>query len=52
MRILVIDDDPSIRTLVQLVSKRLNHEVESVADGFTGVERARAFLPDVVLLRL
>jgi CheY-like chemotaxis protein len=48
-RILAIDDDRSVLSMVsrQLVAE--GHEVETAPDGLTGIERAREFLPDLIL---
>jgi hypothetical protein len=49
-RILVIDDDLHARELVQRNLAREGFEVRAAADGATGLEQARAWKPDVILL--
>ena len=49
-RILVIDDEPSIVKLVTAYLKPEGYEVQTAADGTTGLKAARAFKPDVVIL--
>ena len=49
-KILLVDDD---RPIAQLVADRLvraGHAVSTVHDGATGLEEARSFAPDLVLL--
>lgn len=49
-RLLIIDDEASIRdALVQLFEYE-GHEVEAAADGHSGLERQRAFSPHVTFL--
>ena len=50
MKILVIDDEPDIRNLVQFKLQRLGHEVTTAANGEDGLERALSGAPDLVLL--
>ncbi len=49
-KILVVDDEQSIRDLVMGYLKREGYEVETAADGLAGLELARSFKPDVVVL--
>ena len=49
-KILVVDDDPSLRDLVELVLKREKYEVATAADGKTALAMAEAFKPDLILL--
>ncbi|HET7026777.1 MAG TPA: response regulator transcription factor [Candidatus Limnocylindrales bacterium] len=49
-RILVVEDDPSIREVTALGLTGSGFEVESVADGLAALERFRARAPDLVLL--
>ena len=50
-RLLVVDDDDDIRMLVRLSLERVGgHEVIEAANGREGLERARAELPDAILL--
>jgi CheY-like chemotaxis protein len=50
-RVLVVDDDDDIRMLVRLSLERVGgNEVIEAANGREGLERARAELPDAILL--
>jgi DNA-binding response OmpR family regulator len=49
-RILVLEDDPAIRRLVQLVLSDNGFDLSLVPDGPSAVEQARMNHPDVVLL--
>ena len=49
-KILVIDDDKSIREIVGRFLKSLGYEVLFATDGLEGMERARGFLPDLIVL--
>ncbi len=51
-RILVIDDEPSIVNLVSAYLKPEGYEVQTAADGPSGLKAARAFKPDLVILDL
>jgi len=48
-RILVIDDDPDIRALLEQTLKSAGHEVALAADGREGVEEYRAKPADLVI---
>ena len=50
MRVLVVDDDETIRELLQSYLQREGFEVEGAADGEAAVRVARAFRPEVVVL--
>lgn len=50
--ILVVDDDPDSRTLLELALSLEGYAVRSAADGAAGLESARLFRPDVILLDL
>jgi len=50
MRILVAEDDPDIRDLVQLILEAADFEVITVADGAAALERAIADPPDLFIL--
>lgn len=50
MKILVIDDEAPIRLLCRVNLEAEGMEVLEAADGLTGLEQARAELPDVILL--
>ena len=49
-RILVVEDDPAIRRLVQLVLSDKGFDLSLAPDGPSAVEQARMNHPDVVLL--
>jgi two-component system, OmpR family, KDP operon response regulator KdpE len=51
-RILVVDDEAQIRRLLEIALSNLGWEVFSASDGERGLEAARGFKPDVVLLDL
>jgi len=48
--ILVVDDSPTVRRLVELVLTQNGYEVLSAEDGEKGLEMARQHLPSVVLV--
>jgi DNA-binding response OmpR family regulator len=48
-RILVIDDDPDMRAMLEQTLKAAGHEVISAADGSEGVERYRTSPADLVI---
>ena len=49
-RILVVDDEPSIRSLVRYVLEEEGHEVLLAEDGFAGLRMAEQHSPDCVVL--
>jgi two-component system alkaline phosphatase synthesis response regulator PhoP/two-component system response regulator VicR len=51
-RILVIDDELSIRDLIELVLKRENYQVKTTENGRKGLIELDSFQPDLVLLDL
>ena len=51
-RALVVDDSPEFARLVSELLRREGFEVEACADGETGVDSAKALLPDLVILDL
>lgn len=51
-RILVVDDDPTISEVVGRYLERESYAVEVALDGAEALERARAHLPDLVVLDL
>jgi DNA-binding response OmpR family regulator len=48
-RILVIDDDPDTRAMLEQILKAAGHEVILAADGREGLERYRASPADLVI---
>jgi DNA-binding response OmpR family regulator/anti-sigma regulatory factor (Ser/Thr protein kinase) len=51
-RILIAEDSPDIRALVELLLQADGHEISSVTDGRAAVEAARRNRPDLVLMDL
>jgi CheY-like chemotaxis protein len=51
-KVLVVDDEPAIRLLLQAILAQEGHDVETAADGVEALTAVRAELPDVVLLDL
>ncbi len=49
-KVLIVDDSPTVRRLVELVLSQNNYEVISAEDGERGLELAREHVPDVVLV--
>ncbi len=52
MRVLLIDDDPVNRELVQAVLEGEGFDVRVASDAAGGIERARRELPDAILMDL
>jgi two-component system alkaline phosphatase synthesis response regulator PhoP len=51
-KILIIDDEPSIVTLVSAYLKPEGYEVYTATDGIAGLKAAKAFKPDLIVLDL
>lgn len=51
-KILVVDDDPSIREILSIQLTRLGYEVTTAADGLEAVEAFKASPPDAILMDL
>lgn len=49
-KILIIDDDSSLRSAYKDICSKNNWEVEVAADGKAGLEVANTYKPDVILL--
>jgi two-component system alkaline phosphatase synthesis response regulator PhoP len=49
-KILLIDDEPSIHTVVTAYLKAEGYEFQSAMDGTSGLTSARTFKPDVIIL--
>lgn len=49
-KILVVDDDPNLLRLVELILRRAQYEVITASTGEVGVERARDEKPDLILM--
>ena len=52
MRILIVDDEPQIRTIVRRLLVDEGYAVEAVASGEEGVKKALQWQPDLVLMDL
>ncbi len=50
MKILVVDDEPSIRTIVRATLERAGYQVIEAADGASGLQKAGSQRPDLILL--
>lgn len=51
-KVLIIEDDFALADNLKALLELKGFRVEAAADGPTGVERAKSFMPDVVLLDL
>lgn len=51
-KILVVDDETSIRELLSMLLKRDGYEVDSAEDGKSGLEKLKTFNPDLLILDL
>lgn len=51
-RILVVDDDDSVRELLEFLIRKEGFQIETAADGQEGLERIRSLRPDLVVLDL
>lgn len=49
-KILVIDDEPEMRDLLQKILVNNEFEVAFVEDGLAGIREAKTFLPDLIIL--
>jgi DNA-binding response OmpR family regulator len=49
-RILVIDDEPEITDIIETFLENTGYEVKSENSSVIGIERAKTFLPDLILL--
>ena len=49
-KVLVVDDDPDILELLKYNLKKEGYEIETADDGIKGVEIAKRFNPDLILL--
>jgi len=48
-RILLIDDDATVRYALKQVLERAGHQVEEANDGMVGIEKYNAARPDIVV---
>lgn len=51
-KILIVDDDDSVRELIEFIVKKEGFRVEKAADGEEALNKARAGSPDLILLDL
>lgn len=51
-KILIVEDDRHIVALVRYILEREGYQVEAARDGVEGLEMARQFMPDLVVLDL
>ena len=49
-KILVIDDEPEITDIIETFLENAGYEVKSENSSVIGIERAKTFLPDLILL--
>ena len=49
-KILVIDDDPDVHTVVKKILEPKSYEVESAYDGFEGLKKVVEGRPDLIIL--
>jgi signal transduction histidine kinase/CheY-like chemotaxis protein len=49
-RIVLVEDNPDVRTLLQLKLRRMGHQVEAVANGESGVEAIKRFRPHLAVV--
>lgn len=48
--LLIADDEPSVRALLQILFQQQGYRVSAARDGRDAVEKARALRPDVIIL--
>jgi CheY-like chemotaxis protein len=48
-RILVIDDEPSVRRALRRILEKAGHEIEEAADGAAGIVACAASVPDLII---
>jgi CheY-like chemotaxis protein len=49
IRLLIVDDEPSTRTLLSQIFTNLGHHVRSAEDGFSALVEIRYEMPDIIL---
>lgn len=52
MKVLVMDDEPNVRTLLDMLLRRKGYDVMLADDGWTGLQLYRQEHPDFILLDL
>jgi DNA-binding response OmpR family regulator len=50
--VMIVDDDESVRDLLEFVVKKEGFRVETAGDGEEGLNKIQAMLPDIILLDL
>lgn len=50
--VLIVDDDDSIRELLEFIVKKEGFKIEKASDGRTAIEKAKNLNPDLILLDL
>lgn len=50
--VLIVDDDDSVRELIEFIVKKEGFRIEKAADGEEALSKARAVNPDLILLDL
>lgn len=50
--VLIVDDDESVRDLIEFVVKKEGFKVEKAVDGEEALQKARQISPDIILLDL
>jgi DNA-binding response OmpR family regulator len=50
--VMIVDDDESVRDLLEFVVKKEGFRVETAADGEEGLNKIQSMLPDLILLDL
>ncbi len=48
-KLLIVDDEPSTRSLLTQIFSNLGHDVNTAEDGFSALEQIRAEVPDILL---
>ena len=48
-KILIIDDDPMMRTLIKIVMRPFQHEIIEAEDGAKGISLAISRIPDLII---
>ena len=48
-KLLIVDDEPTTRTLLTQIFSKMGHQVKTAEDGFSALEQIRSDVPDVLL---
>jgi CheY-like chemotaxis protein len=51
-RVLIVDDDPTVRRVIREVLERSGYEAAEAGDGIEGLAKAEDLCPDVILLEV